>query len=76
MQQIIEGDVNLNAYADFTDSNLKHVEPTEICSDVYEVTQSIILSSMAAKADKIELELEELGNNKLLGDQMLQYFKK
>ena len=35
-----------------------------------------MLSSMAVQADRIEEEILELGDNKLIGAQMLGFFKK
>ena len=75
MEQLIQGSISLEPYADIADANLKHNSPTQI-SDAFEVTQAIILSSMAVKADEVEEEIEELGDNKLIGLKMMNFFKK
>ena len=43
--------------------------------DIHDLTSAIILTAMAAKADKLSLDIDKLGQNMVIKDGLENYFR-
>lgn len=71
----MEGVVDTSKILEKATENLKLRKPSKI-KNVHELTQAIILTTMAKKADEFEVDLDELGQNTVIGEDLLKYFRK
>ena len=44
--------------------------------DIYELSQAVILTTLAQKADRFDVELDKLGQNTVIGSALFSYFRK
>ena len=74
-EQLIEGRFDCNQILEQHTENLTKRKPSKV-KNLHELSQAIVLTTMAQKADQFNIELEELGQNTVIGDDMEKYFRK
>ena len=73
--QLIEGQVDCSQILAQATENLQKRTASKV-SDVHELSQAVILTTMAQKADQFDVDLENLGQNTVIGEGLLAYFRK
>ena len=74
-EQMIEGRTDFSQILTQATENFAKRKLSKV-KDIHELSQAIVLTTMARKADEFEVELEKLGQNTVVGENLVEYFRK
>jgi len=73
--QLIDGQPDFSQVLTQHTANLAKMGTSKV-RELHEVSQAIILTTMAQKADQFDVELDKLGQNTVVGESLTKYFRK
>ena len=74
-EQVLQGHFDMSMLKDFETKEKNELKDKALDTSRSEQMQAIILTTMASKADKFDSDLDDLGQNTVVGEQLIKYFR-